>query len=226
MTAPLVQIGEGFAGDGVDAAHVNTVLGPRDGPIGGAWANALASPQRRARAVRGRRANRTCRCKPMTLFVNKATIANDRHGELTWGAAQAGVAAGVLAALHKDVILHADVHTLVLIAAVWVNPAAGDDDGGLRQQRSRDARRARRRPRRAPVGRRSPPGHPTPQPILRAMTPEQAAHETAAIVVPHARRVHDRSGHLHAAAPSSASKAWTSTSPAAAARSAMCPPTS
>ena len=45
MTAPLVQIGEGFAGDGVDAAHVNTVLGPRDGPIGGAWANALASPR-------------------------------------------------------------------------------------------------------------------------------------------------------------------------------------
>ena len=45
----------------------------------------------------------------MTLFVNKATIANDRHGELTWGAAQAGVAAGVLAALHKDVIIHADV---------------------------------------------------------------------------------------------------------------------
>ena len=182
MTVPLVQIGEGFAGDGVDAAHVNTVLGPRDGPIGGAWANALASPSA-GHAPFVVVAEPNLPVQPMTLFVNKATIANDRHGELTWGAAQAGVAAGVLAALHKDVILHADVHTLVLIAAVWVNPDAERRGGGVRQQRSRDACRARRRPRRVPVGRRSPSGQPAPQPVLRAMTPEQAAHDTAAIVV-------------------------------------------
>jgi 5,6,7,8-tetrahydromethanopterin hydro-lyase len=34
--------------------------------------------------------------KPLTLFVNKAAIASDSHARLTWGAAQAGVAGGVL----------------------------------------------------------------------------------------------------------------------------------
>ena len=37
--------------------------------------------------------------KPMTLFVNKATIASDDHAALTWGPAQAGVASGVLDAV-------------------------------------------------------------------------------------------------------------------------------
>src|SRR6185436_3865855 len=39
-----IWIGEGFAGDGPNAAHVNTVLGPKDGPVGAAWATALATP--------------------------------------------------------------------------------------------------------------------------------------------------------------------------------------
>ena len=34
-------IGESFVGDGVNAAHINVVLGRRDGPVGTAWATAL-----------------------------------------------------------------------------------------------------------------------------------------------------------------------------------------
>ena len=64
----------------------------------------------------------------MTLFVNKAAIAGDQHATLTWGAAQAGVAAGVIAALRTGVIATADVDELVLIAAVWVNPEAADPE--------------------------------------------------------------------------------------------------
>jgi 5,6,7,8-tetrahydromethanopterin hydro-lyase len=37
-------IGEGFAGDGADAAHVNTMLGARSGPVGVAWATARPRP--------------------------------------------------------------------------------------------------------------------------------------------------------------------------------------
>ncbi len=40
-----MQIGEGFAGDGPNAAHVNTVLGSKDGPVGAAWTTALATPR-------------------------------------------------------------------------------------------------------------------------------------------------------------------------------------
>ncbi len=66
----------------------------------------------------------------MTLFVNKATIhdENERHGRLTWGAAQAGVAAGVMNAHRKGVLRADDADELVLVAAVWVNPEAGDEE--------------------------------------------------------------------------------------------------
>jgi 5,6,7,8-tetrahydromethanopterin hydro-lyase len=122
-------IGEGFAGDGVNAAHVNTMLGAKDGPVGAAWASALATP-RAGHAAFVVVAAPNVPVKPMTLFVNKATIVddNERHGRLTWGAAQAGVASGVMGALRAGVVRGDDSDDLVLIAAVWVNPAADDEE--------------------------------------------------------------------------------------------------
>jgi hypothetical protein len=62
--------------------------------------------------------------KPLTLFVNKAALTGESHSRLTWGAAQAGVASGVLWAVADDVVSAADVDDLLLIAAVWVDPHA------------------------------------------------------------------------------------------------------
>jgi 5,6,7,8-tetrahydromethanopterin hydro-lyase len=125
-----MQIGEGFAGTGVDAAHVNTVLGAKDGPVGVAWTTALATPRLgHAPFVVVVRPN--IPVKPFTLFVNKSAIdseKNERHGRLTWGAAQAGVAAGVIAAVRKGVVSEADADKMLLIAAVWVDPKADDED--------------------------------------------------------------------------------------------------
>ena len=123
MPPAITQIGECFAGEGVDAAHVNTVLGIKGGPVETAWATALATPRPgNAAFVAVLRPNLPV--QPLTLFVNKATIAGDRHGELTWGAAQAGVAAGVADAVAAGTIAEADATGLLLIAAVWVNPDA------------------------------------------------------------------------------------------------------
>jgi 5,6,7,8-tetrahydromethanopterin hydro-lyase len=38
-----VLIGESFVGEGAAAAHINTVLGDRHGPVGTAWATSLAN---------------------------------------------------------------------------------------------------------------------------------------------------------------------------------------
>ena len=125
MFASSTQIGESFVGDGVDAAHVNTVLGRYGGPVETAWATALATPRPgNAAFVAVLRPNLPV--QPLTLFVNKATIAGDRHGELTWGAAQAGVAAGVADAVADGVVPATEAAELLLIAAVWVNPEAQD----------------------------------------------------------------------------------------------------
>ncbi|HEY1345054.1 MAG TPA: formaldehyde-activating enzyme [Streptosporangiaceae bacterium] len=118
-------IGESYIGEGAEAAHVNTVFGERSGPVGVAWATALASPSAGhtpfvAVVVPG------LPVKPMTLFVNKAPIAGDEHGILTWGAAQAGVAGGVADAVSEGILSEADADQNLIIAAVWVNPAARD----------------------------------------------------------------------------------------------------
>jgi 5,6,7,8-tetrahydromethanopterin hydro-lyase len=118
-------IGESYIGEGAEAAHVNTVFGDRSGPVGVAWATALASPSAGhapfvAVVIPG------LPVKPMTLFVNKAPIAGDEHGILTWGAAQAGVAGGVADAVSEGILSEADADQNLIIAAVWVNPAARD----------------------------------------------------------------------------------------------------
>ncbi|QNN51891.1 formaldehyde-activating enzyme [Nocardioides mesophilus] len=129
-----VQLGESFIGKGAEAAHVNTVLGPREGAVGTAWATALAGPtvghQPFVAILRP-----GLPVKPLTLFVNKATIEADAHGLLHWGPAQAGIAAGVADAVADGVVPADQVDELALIAAVWVNPAAADADLVYRNNR-------------------------------------------------------------------------------------------
>jgi 5,6,7,8-tetrahydromethanopterin hydro-lyase len=43
MADNVMLIGESLVGEGTEAAHVNTVPGRRDGPVGVAWATALAA---------------------------------------------------------------------------------------------------------------------------------------------------------------------------------------
>jgi 5,6,7,8-tetrahydromethanopterin hydro-lyase len=119
-----MQLGESFVGMGANAAHVNVVLGTRDGPVATAWATALATP-RPGHTPFVVVAKPGLPVQPFTLFVNKATIADDRHAAITWGAAQAGVAAGVIDALAADVVTVAP--DLLLIVAVWVAPEADDE---------------------------------------------------------------------------------------------------
>lgn len=130
-----MQIGEGFEGAGAETAHVNTLLGAREGAVGTAWATALATPSV---------GHIPFICvlqpglpiKPLTLFVNKAAIAGALHGNLTWGAAQCGVAGGVADAVAEGVIDRQTADAFVLIAAVWVAPDAADAERVYRNNRA------------------------------------------------------------------------------------------
>ena len=61
------------------------------------------------------------------LPIYKAAIAGEQHGTLTWGAAQAGLAAGVGAATVEEIMPRASAE-YVMIAAMWVNPLASDEE--------------------------------------------------------------------------------------------------
>jgi 5,6,7,8-tetrahydromethanopterin hydro-lyase len=136
-TSPVL-IGESFVGEGAEAAHINTVLGHRQGPVGTAWATALATP-RQGHVPFVTVLRPSLPVKPLTLFVNKAPVLDDAHADLTWGAAQAGVAGGVADAVADGIISEQDAEDLVLIAAVWVNPQA--KNAGLVYRNNRAATR-------------------------------------------------------------------------------------
>lgn len=128
-----LQIGESFVGSGANAAHTNTILGHRSGPAGVAWATALATP-RAGHVPFMVIANPGLAVTPPTLFVNKAEVSSDAHGLLTWGACQAGVATGVQRALQDGIIEKSQTDDLVIIAAVWLNPSANDEEEVFKNQ--------------------------------------------------------------------------------------------
>ena len=127
-------IGESFVGSGPNAAHTNIVLGRKGGPVETAWVTALASPSAGYAPFVAVLAPNVP-IAPRTLFVNKAAITGDLHGNATWGAAQAGLAAGVTDAVGEGLIPADELENLLIIAAIWVNPAVNDLDEAFANQR-------------------------------------------------------------------------------------------
>lgn len=120
------RIGEAWAGESPNGAHINVVVARRGSPTAAAITGALASPRpghlpflacvRLGELVR-----------PATVIVNKATLEGDVLPRLTWGAAQLGVAQGVLDAVADGVIDAGEAAELVLLVPVWVDGAATDE---------------------------------------------------------------------------------------------------
>ena len=133
-------IGESFVGEGVNAAHVNVVIGRKGGPVETAWTTALATP-RMGHTPFVAVVRPGVPVLPFTLFVNKATMGGDLHVNLTFGAAQAGIAGGVADAIVDGIVPAEEVRDLLCIAAVYVNPEA-DDEGAVFENNRRSVKEA------------------------------------------------------------------------------------
>jgi 5,6,7,8-tetrahydromethanopterin hydro-lyase len=128
------QFGEASAGTGVDAAHTSTVLGVRGGPVESAWTTALATPSNGfPRLVVNLRPGMPV--QPLTMLVPKLAVLDDEARFLV-GPVQAAVAEAVAACVSDGVIDHYDAHRLLLVAAVWLDPKACDEDAVFANQRS------------------------------------------------------------------------------------------
>ncbi len=121
----MLGVGEGFAGERPNVAHINLLVGPKDGPIGTAYATAAASPGPGHIPVQAV-LKPNLPAKPSTLFIGKSVSQGDAHDLLTWGPAQAGVAAGITKALLDGVLPPEAEDDWLAIALVWVDPAADD----------------------------------------------------------------------------------------------------
>ena len=126
MTQSL-YIGEGFEGPGVNAAHINLMMGPRSGPAGQAFTSALASPSA-GHAPFMLIVKPGVPVKPMTVYSNKTPIEGELHGNATWGASQAGIAKAITEALLAGQLPPEAENEWVIVTANWVNPACDDLD--------------------------------------------------------------------------------------------------
>jgi 5,6,7,8-tetrahydromethanopterin hydro-lyase len=120
----MIFIGEAFEGEGANAAHINLILGDK-ASLGGAFATAAANPgpgHVPFQAV----LKPNLPARPTTLFVAKAVLRDAAHEQMTWGPAQAGVAAGVTQALLEDLLPPEAADNWLAIALVWVDWNADD----------------------------------------------------------------------------------------------------
>jgi 5,6,7,8-tetrahydromethanopterin hydro-lyase len=130
MTDPLDgRFGESWSGEVPNGSHINAVLARRGSPTAAAAATALANPRP------GIVPFLACLSpglvvRPMTVVVNKSPIPDDPEsplGPITWGAAQLGIAQGVLDAIAEGLLDAAEAGDVVILVALWVDPAADDE---------------------------------------------------------------------------------------------------
>ena len=136
------RIGEGWGGVKPNGSHVNVVLARRGSVTAAAATSMLAHPSPGHTPVLvcvGEEESRYEPVWPPTLMMNKATAVDERHETLTWGAAQLGIAQGVLDAVADGVI--EATHDIIVLVAVWVDPTA-DDETALRLANRESVRKA------------------------------------------------------------------------------------
>jgi formaldehyde-activating enzyme len=122
------RIGEGWGGVKPNGSHVNVVLARRGSPTAAAAIGMLAHPSPGHTPVLVCVGPDQASYEPVwppTLMMNKATATDEPHQTMTWGAAQLGIAQGVLDAV-ADGLVEASGDLLVLVA-VWVDPQADDE---------------------------------------------------------------------------------------------------
>ncbi|MFO0820203.1 MAG: formaldehyde-activating enzyme [Pirellulales bacterium] len=119
-------IGEALAGDGNEIAHIDLLIGSKDGPVGNAFANALA---RQSEGHTNLLAVLTpnLAVKPATVMITKVTIKGMKQAVQMFGPAQAAVAKAVADAVAEGIIPKTQTEDLVIVCGVFIHPAAADD---------------------------------------------------------------------------------------------------
>ena len=129
-----MRVGEAMAGQGDHRVHINLVLGSSEGPVGHAFATALASPRPgHIPFLVVLRPNVPVR--PATLFVNKAETREEPHTSISWGAGEAGIAEGMREAIKAGALAEHNLDDLAMIVSIWIDPAVTDEAAVLRNTR-------------------------------------------------------------------------------------------
>jgi 4-hydroxy-tetrahydrodipicolinate synthase len=118
-------VGEALAGQGAEVAHIDLLIGKKDGPVGEAFAHAKATPTPGHEPLLAI-LEPNLSIKPVTLIVPTVTITGMRQASMVYGPAQTAVAKAVVDSVADGTIPKQAADDLIIIANVFVHPTALD----------------------------------------------------------------------------------------------------
>jgi len=121
-----MYIGEALVGEGNEIAHIDLMIGSKDGPVGAAFANALANQKQGFSNLLAGVPNAIC--KPAAVMITKVTIKGANQAVQMFGPAQKAVGMAVLDSVAAGVIPKSEVENLVLVVGVFIHWDAKDND--------------------------------------------------------------------------------------------------
>ncbi len=120
-------IGEALVGDGNEVAHIDLMIGSKDGPVGAAFATALANQSEGHTNLLAVLAPNVA-VKPATVMITKVTIKGMKQAVQMFGPAQAAVAKAVADSVGDGVIPKDQAEDLVCVCGVFIAPNAESDE--------------------------------------------------------------------------------------------------
>lgn len=121
-----IMIGESLVGEGNEVAHIDLLIGPKNGPVGAAFANALVNQNAGHTALLAV-LEPNLLAKPATIMMNKVTIKGAGQAVQMFGPAQMAVAKAVADSVAEGVIPKAEAESLVCIVGVFIHWDAKDN---------------------------------------------------------------------------------------------------
>ena len=126
---PAFYAGEGLVIEGSDldnVAHIDLLIGPKDGPVGAAFASALANQgagHTNLLAV----VSPNIPAKPATVTVTKVTMKKSGQVMQMFGPAQAAVARAVVDSVVDGTLPKDKAEDWVIVCGVFIAPTANDN---------------------------------------------------------------------------------------------------
>jgi 5,6,7,8-tetrahydromethanopterin hydro-lyase len=121
-----MYVGEALVGEGSEIAHIDLMIGSKDGPVGIAFANALANQSSGHSNLLAVLAPNVA-VKPSTVMITKVTIKGMKQAVQMFGPAQSAVAKAVADSVAAGVIPADQAESLVIVCGVFIHPAADDN---------------------------------------------------------------------------------------------------
>ncbi len=120
-----LRIGEALAGKDAEVAHIDLIIGEKNGPVGEAYARAKAAPSAGHEPLLAI-LEPNLAVKPVTVIIPTVTVKSMRQASMVYGPAQTAVAKAVTDSVADGTMPKAAVDDLMILAGVFVHPTAVD----------------------------------------------------------------------------------------------------